>query len=104
MNTMVWVFNGGSPFPSGIFSSREKAEDWILKNRLSGTLTAYPVDIGTYDWAIQIGIFTPKQEKHTSPEFIQRFSSASQEHDHYEDGKCRTCGYVEETPDEPPET
>lgn len=92
MSQIVWVFNGSGfaspnhPIPSGVFSARELAETWILKHQLSGMLTAYPVDIGIYDWAVQKEIFKPKQEKHTSPEFIQRFSSASQEHFHYENG------------------
>ena len=33
----VWVFNGSrGTFPSGDFSSREKAEAWIAANKLSG--------------------------------------------------------------------
>ena len=43
----VWVFSGvQSPFPSGVFSSKESGEAWISKNGLTGTLTEYPVDIG----------------------------------------------------------
>lgn len=81
---MVWVFNGAkSAFPSGVFSTKERAEDWIRHNRLEGTLTAYPVDIGVYDWALNHGLFTPKRDDQKSPEFIQRFTTASQEHYHY---------------------
>ena len=83
----VWIFTGPkAQFPSGVFSERQLAERWILEHRLTGTLTAYPVDVGTYDWAVAAGHFNPKREDQRSAEFIQRFSSASQEHYHYESG------------------
>ncbi len=84
---VVWIFTGPrAQFPAGVFTQLEIAEKWILENRLSGTLTAYPLDVGTYDWAISIGYFAPKRDDQRTPEFIQRFSSASQEHFHYENG------------------
>ena len=87
MNT-VWIFNGPKgQFPSGAFSSREEAERWIQKHRLSGCLTAYPIDVGVYDWAVAAGFFAPKRDDQRAPEFIQCFSSASQEHYHYEEGR-----------------
>ena len=87
--SQAWVFQGASArFPSGIFLSREKAEQWIKINALTGILTAYPVDIGVYDWAIARGTFTPKKEQHKSARFRQRFTSAQQEHYHYEAGQC----------------
>lgn len=86
----AWIFNGPKgQFPSGVFSSRETAEAWIHQHGLSGTLTAYPVDVGVYDWALAGGHFTPKRDDQLGPDFIQRFSSATQEHYHYEQGrKC----------------
>jgi hypothetical protein len=84
----VWVFNGADwQFPSGVFSSRELAEEWITKYSLTGVLTKYPVDLSVYDWSIQKGFFQPKTDKDNSPGFIQRISSAYQEHYHYENGK-----------------
>ena len=84
----VWVFNGNnSNFPSGVFSSREKAEEFISTRKLSGVLTEYPMDVLVYDWAISNGHFKPKRDDQRTPEFIQRFSSASQEHFHYENGE-----------------
>lgn len=83
----IWIFNGTkSQFPSGAFGNRETAEQWIQRYGLSGTLTAYPIDIGVYDWALAAGYFKPKRDDQRTPEFIQRFSSASQEHYHYENG------------------
>src|SRR5579859_7766030 len=87
MNT-IWVFNGeGGRFPSGVFSTKEKAQEWILINGLTGTLTGYPMDVGIYDWAISHDFFSPKKEREKSPEFIQRFSCAQQSHLHFENGK-----------------
>lgn len=83
----VWIFNGPkAQFPCGAFTSRELAESWIRQRRLSGTLTAYPLDVGVYEWVVGLGSFVPKREDQRSPEFIQIFSSAYQEHYHYEDG------------------
>jgi hypothetical protein len=84
---IVWVFNGaGGKFPGAVFSRKELAEQWIKLNKLTGTLTAYPLDICVYDWAVNNGYFSPKADEHRTPEFIGKFSSASQEHYHYEDG------------------
>jgi hypothetical protein len=84
----VWVFCGTkATSPSGVFQTKEEAESWIRANRLSGTLTLYPVGIGAYNWAVQEGLFKPKKAEHSLPSFIQSFTSASQEHYHYEDGE-----------------
>ena len=81
----VWVFNGAnSNFPSGVFTSRENAEVWITEHGLEGTLTLYPLDQSAYDHAIANGWFVPQLPHQGLPEFIQRFTSASQEHYHYE--------------------
>jgi hypothetical protein len=83
----IWVFVGeGGRFPGGIFDSRPRAEEWIRKHRLTGVLTQYPLNTGAYDWAIESGFFTPRKDEHRTAEFIGGFSSASQEHFHYEDG------------------
>lgn len=83
----AWVFNGETAnFPSAVFSERKLAEDWIRRHKLTGTLTAYPVDIGAYQWCLEKDYFTPKKESHSTAEFIANFSSASQEHYHYEEG------------------
>jgi hypothetical protein len=84
----IWVFNGvKAGFPSGLFTRRELAEAWITKNKLTGTLTLYPTDIGVYEWAIQSGMFTPSKDNQSTPLFIGKFSSAAQEHYHYENGE-----------------
>jgi hypothetical protein len=83
----VWVFtSAGCHVPAGVFSTQEKAEAWISVHRLSGLLTEYPLDVGTYDWAVQQGTFTPRRDDQRTPEFIGRFSSAGQQHHQYEGG------------------
>ena len=81
----IWVFNGNrNHFPSAVFTERHLAEAWIEKHKLEGTLTAYPLDVGIYDWAIEEGVFTPKRDDQQSPDFIANFSSASLEHYHFD--------------------
>ena len=83
----VWIFNGEkSRFPGGVFSTREAAEAWIAKEQLSGALTHYPVDIGAYEHAVQTGTFKPSKDSEKTPEFIQRFSEAKQDHFFYKYG------------------
>ena len=83
----VWIFHGVSGrFSSGVFSEREIANSWIKENKLTGVLTQYPVDKGVFDWAVSEGLFKPEADKHASSEFIGSFSSASQNHFHYENG------------------
>lgn len=83
----LWIFNGANArFPAAIFSSPEKARAWINKGKLSGVLTQYPVDIGVYDWAIENEIFKVTDEKHKTAQFIEKFTCASMEHFHFENG------------------
>lgn len=85
---VVWVFTAPKAgFPSAVFSDRDRAEEWIMKHSLEGTLTAYPLDIGVFEWAVERGFFQPKPEKVIDSTFVGRFSSASQEHYHYEHGR-----------------
>ena len=83
----IWVFNGDGQFPSAVFSSREKAEAWIGRHRLAGTLTKYPIDVSVYDWVIEKGYWKPTRPHQQTPKFIQQFSSAYMEHYHYECGE-----------------
>ncbi len=81
----IWIFHGsGAQFASGVFSTRERAKAWIEMHNLAGTLTEYPIDIGVFEHAIAQRWFTPKNDQQRSSQFIQRFSSANQEHEHYE--------------------
>lgn len=71
----VWVFNGrGGRFPGGIFTDRAVAESWIGHNRLTGVLTAYPVDEGCFDWASRNNVTEMRPEtlerERSDPQFI----------------------------------
>jgi hypothetical protein len=61
-------------------------QHWIAKHKLTGMLIDYPLDVGVYDWAIQQDLFEVKTIKHQTPQFIQGFTTAGQEHYHFEDG------------------
>jgi hypothetical protein len=80
----VWVFNAGGRFPGGVFATLAVAEAWIARNSLTGVLTAYPLDRGVHEWAVEQGKF--RADKQLDARLIGSFTSASQEHYHYEDG------------------
>lgn len=82
----VWVFNGNkNHFPSGVFSSKERADEWISAHQLSGTLTRYPIDVSVYEWVQSHGYWHPKRQDQMTPQFIANFSSAYTDHYHYGD-------------------
>jgi hypothetical protein len=84
----VWIFNGNDGrFPGGVFTSRELAEKWISARKLSGILTAYPLDEGSFDWALRNQLVTGRaKERGDDASFVGSFSCASQDHFHYENG------------------
>lgn len=84
----IWVFNGaGASFPAGLFISLTEARTWIEKNKLTGILTRYPVNIGIYDWAIANDLFTIKHPRQSKPTFIESFTCAAMEHYHFNAGE-----------------
>lgn len=90
----VWVFNAErATFPCGVFSTAAAADDWIQKHRLTGVLTAYPLNHGVYDWAIETGHFGGR--KPATPAFVGSFTSQHQKHYHYVDGRNRTPDHGE---------
>ncbi|NVM86584.1 hypothetical protein FHT32_000207 [Variovorax sp. SG517] len=83
----VWVFSGvNAKFPSAVFAVKEDAFEWIRKYELTGVLTRYPVGISVYEWAIESGNFKVRSQRDSAPEFVGKFSSAMQEHMHFENG------------------
>ncbi|MBV8253178.1 MAG: hypothetical protein JO154_11280 [Chitinophaga sp.] len=84
----TWIFNGeNGRFASAVFTELSLAEDWVRTHKLTGVLTKYPINTGVYDWAVKEGMFNVKKEEHTSSLFIGKFTSAGQEHYHYENGE-----------------
>lgn len=88
-NPHIWIFTlDANSYPGGAFSTREAAEVWIRERRLTGMLTALPVDEGSYDWAMRMELVTGRaRERGDDCAFVASFSSAGQEHYHYVDGK-----------------
>jgi hypothetical protein len=83
----IWVFVGDTgQLPSGVFTALATAESAIKRYALSGLLTAYPLDLLVYEWAIENGFFRPKDDAHRLPIFIEGFTSPSLEHYHYLNG------------------
>ncbi|MEY8200972.1 MAG: hypothetical protein RPS47_17165 [Colwellia sp.] len=81
----VYIFHADNArFSGGVFTTLESADKWICENNLFGVLTVYPLDTGVYEWAIKNGKFTPTKDEHKEPSFIGGFTSAYQEHYHYE--------------------
>ena len=88
----VWVFLGqGSSTPGGVFRDRATAEAWIAAHRLSGCLSAVPVDEGVFDWAYRNNVITMKPEKlvqkKDDPDFVATCYPASLEHYRFRDGR-----------------
>jgi hypothetical protein len=88
----IWIFHAaGARFAGGAFEDIAMAEFWIEKHKLTGVLTAYPIDEGCFDWAVRTGATCMKleklAEKSSEPTFIGGFTSAAQEHIHFEDGQ-----------------
>ena len=73
-------------FPSAVFSHQQNTENWIKANRVSGILTEYPLNISVYNWAVSHEYFVPKREHYNTIEFQRPFTSARQNHIHYQDG------------------
>jgi len=87
----IWVFHAAEArFVGGVFDDLEIAKAWILQNRLTGVLTAYPLNEGCFEWAVRTECVSMKaeklEEKRKDPSFIGGFTTAAQEHFHFEDG------------------
>jgi len=83
----VWIFVGDTGrFPSAVFERVEDARQWIRTNNLTGTLTLYPLNQGVFDWALANSHFELKAGRAATPSLVQNFSSAYQEHYHFEAG------------------
>jgi hypothetical protein len=87
----IWIFHAaGAQFSGGAFEDSATAELWIGKHRLTGVLTAYPLNEGCFDWALRTGNIGMKEDKlkqkSADPAFVGGFTSASQDHIHFENG------------------
>lgn len=84
----VFVFNANqSCFCSAVFSSFTLAQAWIQSHYLTGILIEYPLNHGSYDWAITQGYFKLKSPIDRAPIFIGSFVSIYQKHWHFANGE-----------------
>lgn len=88
MQHTMYLFSGQeTKFASAVFSTFEKAKNWVEQNHLSGMLIEYPIDESCYDWAIQQGHFTQLSAIDKAPIFIERFVSIYQKRWHFVHGE-----------------
>lgn len=88
-DNFLFVFHGeGAKFASGVYDSLEGAKRSIASHKMSGILTCYPVNETAYDYAVRNEFFQPKPTQ--SESFVQRFTSASQEHYHFQNGEIES--------------
>jgi len=84
----IWLFI--SDVPSAAFTSKNEAEQWIQDNKLSGVLTAFPLDKSCFDWAVENDALSVRaekiEEKKANPQFIASCLPASLAHFHYHNG------------------
>jgi hypothetical protein len=74
----VWIFHGAQGrFAGAVFTSVEKAEQWIKKHNLAGVLTEYPLDEGVYDWAIENELFAVKKDSQKESVYSKFHNSGS---------------------------
>ena len=90
-NNNIWVFIGeNGRFPSAAFTQISDAEAWVSKNKLTGMLSAMPLNQGLFEWAVENDAFSMKpeklKEKSNDPNFIATCTTASLDHYHYENG------------------
>jgi hypothetical protein len=91
----IWIFHAsGARFAGGAFEDIAMAEYWIQKYKLTGVLTAYPIDEGCFDWALRTSSASMKgqklKEKSLDSAFVGGFTSAAQVHIHFENGTRAT--------------
>jgi hypothetical protein len=82
----VWlVTRTAAPLPGGVFLTEQAARDYIARHSITGTLSEFPLGESTYDHAIRLGLFRPKNDKERSGWFIAEFSPRLP-HYHFTDG------------------
>jgi len=82
----VYIFHGeGAKFAASIYSDLASAKRDLYRLKLTGILTIYPVGKTIFDYVVEEGLFSPKDDK--TSKYIQCFSSAYLEHYHFENGE-----------------
>lgn len=85
---LVWMFSSTespSVFPTGIWTSKEKAEVWIASVSASGVLSGYLLDKSAWDSNVRLGLLKLSKPERDTSEFKRKFTTAI-DHFHYKDG------------------
>ena len=72
----------GATFPAGVFTTRERAEQWIERVGAVGLLGEYVLDAAAYDVLTSAGMFTPRTEAQMTDAYQARFTTPV-DHWHY---------------------
>jgi hypothetical protein len=72
--------------PTGFLPPSPKPKSLVTATSCR-VFSRYPVGLSAYDWAIQEKLFEPRSPEQYEAGFIQHFTTASQEHYHYEAGR-----------------
>jgi len=77
------------PGEVGVFTSRALADEWIRRHRLSGVLTAYPLDEGCFEGAKRCGVLADAAVRQLAKDsqLVGSFTTAVQDHFHYREGE-----------------
>ena len=83
----VWLFQAvPGAGAGGVFRSLESASAWILRHRLTGLLTQYPLDYGVFDYIVEKGWIKRTKPHLDTPEFMGGYCG-NLHHYHCEDGQ-----------------
>jgi hypothetical protein len=71
----VWVVNAeGSGLPCGIFTTEERAREFVGRYGFPCTLSEFPLDESAFEHAIARGFFSPRSDGERSPWFVSQFT------------------------------
>ncbi len=76
---VVWVFtpaDSAACFPAGVWSTKEKATQWIRDVGAAGCLSAYILDESAYESNVRLGLLKVVEPAKITPEFKRRFTTA----------------------------
>lgn len=83
---LVWTFHAeASRFPSGVWTSKSQAEQWIAEVSASGLLSAYALNESAWDANVRLGALKAESPARHTAEFKRKFTTPI-DHFHYHDG------------------
>ena len=83
---LVWVFHSDdvkNQFPTGVWSDRRLAEEWIRKVGATGILSAYVLNESAYDSNVRLGLLDVEKQGRRDIGFMRQFTTAV-DHVHFD--------------------